>query len=196
MIANIRLSIYSLVISIFLFSCHSSRKTVENKNQPIKKNNSNKKIPDSNFESKIKIKKDVQAVSIDTKNVDPDDVIAFSKTLLGIPYKYGSCDKEKGFDCSGFIWYVFNHFKIKVPRTSIDYTNAGKQVKPKDSKKGDIILFTGSDKTSGKVGHLGMIIQNNDDGFLFIHSANGGVKITGMNSYYYDRFVKVVRIFR
>src|SRR4051812_31682311 len=54
----------------------------------------------------------VQQGSIQTGNTDPAKLIAFSKTLKGIPYKYASTDPAAGFDCSGFITYVFNHFGI------------------------------------------------------------------------------------
>ena len=45
-------------------------------------------------------------------SVLPDSILAFAKTLIGIPYLYASTDPAKGFDCSGFITYVFNHFNI------------------------------------------------------------------------------------
>ena len=81
---------------------------------------------------------------------------------------YGSANKDKGFDCSGFVWYVFSHFNIKVPRTTVEYTNAGKKIKPKKSKRGDIILFTGSDSKSGVVGHMGIVTKCNKKSFQFI----------------------------
>ncbi|MEO7766433.1 MAG: NlpC/P60 family protein, partial [Ferruginibacter sp.] len=42
--------------------------------------------------------------------VNRDSLILFAKSMLGTPYLYGSIDPAKGFDCSGFITYVFNHF--------------------------------------------------------------------------------------
>src|SRR4051794_35118480 len=47
---------------------------------------------------------------IDTRNVQPQEVITFAKTLIGTPYHYASTDPKVGFDCSGFITYVFHHF--------------------------------------------------------------------------------------
>src|SRR5690625_2978308 len=43
---------------------------------------------------------------INTGTTTPEELLAFAKTLIGIPYKYGSSDPTKGFDCSGFITYV------------------------------------------------------------------------------------------
>jgi cell wall-associated NlpC family hydrolase len=137
------------------------------------------------------------SVSIDTKNKTPAEVINFAKTLIGVPYKYGSTDPAQGFDCSGFITYVFNHFNISVPRSSIDFTNVGMEVKLPNALPGDLILFTGTDSTERFVGHMGIVIENIDS-LRFIHSTSGkkwGVTITTLNPYYMKRFVKVTRIF-
>lgn len=138
---------------------------------------------------------------IDTKGVDPDQVIDFAETLVGIPYVYGSTDPSVGFDCSGFITYVFKHFKISVPRSSIQFTTVGKTVPVDQAKRGDIILFTDPDfsnTTSLKVGHMGLITSN-ENGFLhFIHSTSGkamSVTITPFNEGYKKRFVRIGRIF-
>ena len=56
--------------------------------------------------------------AIHTKRTRADELVGFAETLQGIPYKYGSTDPRIGFDCSGFISYVFNHFGISVPRSS------------------------------------------------------------------------------
>jgi cell wall-associated NlpC family hydrolase len=136
---------------------------------------------------------------INTKNVSADSVVDFAKTLIGIKYKYGSVIKEQGFDCSGFINYVFNHFNIQVPRTTIDFTNAGMPVPLDDSRKGDLILFTGTDTTGWIVGHMGMITQSENGNIQFIHSSSGksiGVIISSLSKYYATRFVKVIRIFQ
>jgi cell wall-associated NlpC family hydrolase len=136
--------------------------------------------------------------TIHTGNVNPNDVISFAETLKGIPYQYASTDPKVGFDCSGFITYVFNHFKIAVPRSSIDFTNVGKTIPVDSAKRGDIILFTGTDSTEKFVGHMGLITENNGKELQFIHSTSGkayGVTITPLNDYYKSRFVKTIRIF-
>ena len=134
---------------------------------------------------------------IHTGNVSPESLVAFSKTLVGVPYKYASADPAQGFDCSGFISYVFNHFNIEVPRSSVDFTNAGTPVQKEQSKAGDLILFTGTDTLETQVGHMGIITENTDS-IRFIHSTSGkkyGVTITPLNEYYLKRFVKVIRVF-
>lgn len=134
---------------------------------------------------------------IDTKNTRPQDLVAFAKTQIGVPYLYGSTDPSKGFDCSGFITYVFNHFDIAVPRSSIDFTNVGKTIGANEARPGDLILFTGTDSTEHLVGHMGIIVDNSDS-LRFIHSTSGkayGVTITPLNTYYQSRYVKTVRVF-
>lgn len=140
----------------------------------------------------------VPRVVINTKNVEPNSVVDFAETLIGTKYKYGSAVKEQGLDCSGFISCVFNHFKIQVPRISRSFTNAGYPVPLEKAKPGDLILFTGTDTTGWIVGHMGMIVQNDNGKVKFIHSSSGksiGVIISSLSKYYETRFVKAIRIF-
>ncbi len=126
-----------------------------------------------------------------------DSLIQFAKSLIGTPYTYASTDPSKGFDCSGFINYIFNHFNIKVPRSSRDFRNVGKEIELKNSRPGDLILFTGTNPEEREIGHIGLIISNKD-GISFIHSSSGkanGVVVTDLNDYYRSRFVKVERVF-
>src|SRR5687768_13606220 len=73
------------------------------------------------------------------------NLINFAQSLKGTPYRYGCSDPKKGFDCSGFVMYVFKHFQMTVPRSSIDFTKVGKEVELKEALPGDLILFTGTD---------------------------------------------------
>jgi len=140
----------------------------------------------------------LSAGKIETGTTDPAEVLSFAKTLIGIPYLYASTDPAKGFDCSGFITYVFNHFNIGVPRSSVDFTHIGKEMDYRDARPGDLILFTGTDSTIRVVGHMGIVESNENNRLQFIHATSGkakGVVITPFENYYKSRFVKVVRIF-
>lgn len=135
---------------------------------------------------------------IKTGNTEPNQLISFSQTLKGVPYKYGSSHPATGFDCSGFITYVFNHFGIEVPRSSVEFTDEGVPVALASAKPGDLILFTGTDNTIRTVGHMGIVTQAGDS-TVFIHSSSGkanGVTETKLNEYYMGRFMKVIRVFR
>ena len=124
------------------------------------------------------------------------EVVEFAKILLGIPYKYASSNPFRGFDCSGFITYVFNHFYIEVPRSSVDFTNTGKEIELRNAKQGDLILFTGTVPSIRIVGHMGIVTENSDT-LKFIHSTSGkanGVTVSVLNNNYKQRFVKVIRL--
>ena len=154
----------------------------------------NKNIPSfSNSSTKIK--------TINVGGTDPEEVVRFAQTLVGTPYVYGSINPNVGFDCSGFITYVFNHFNISVPRSSSEFINVGETVLQSDALPGDLILFTSpsSDNiTSAIVGHMGLITSNSDGMINFVHSTSGKamcVTITPLNSHYQKRFLRVCRIF-
>ncbi|MGG9961533.1 C40 family peptidase [Ferruginibacter sp. SUN106] len=143
----------------------------------------------------------VIATSRDTvavkRNGLQEQLLVYAGSLIGTPYKYASTDPEEGFDCSGFITHVFNHFNITVPRSSVDFTNYGKTVSAVEARPADLILFTGTD-SSRIVGHMGIIVSNDTAEIKFIHSTSGkanGVTITPLNDYYKHRFVKVIRVF-
>jgi cell wall-associated NlpC family hydrolase len=139
-----------------------------------------------------------QGQEIKTGVTAPDSLVAFGKSLVGTPYLYASSDPSNGFDCSGFITYVFNHFGIAVPRSSVDFTSMGSEI-PKDvASPGDLILFTGTDSTIRIVGHMGIVESNERGNLLFLHSTSGkayGVVISPLKGYYEARFVKVIRVF-
>jgi len=144
----------------------------------------------------IETKKPITAVS--TGNTTPAELITFARSLTGTPYKYASTDPAKGFDCSGFITYVFNHFGIIVPRQSVDFTSMQHAIDLKQAKPGDLILFTGTDSTVRIVGHMGIIVSAPGQEIRFIHSTSGrayDVTETSLKPYYVGRYMKIIRIF-
>ena len=135
---------------------------------------------------------------IKTGSAIPDSLVAFGKSLVGTPYLYASSDPANGFDCSGFITYVFNHFGIAVPRSSVHFTDMGIEIPTDFASPGDLILFTGTDSTIRIVGHMGIVESNERGNLLFLHSTSGkayGVVISPLKGYYEARFVKVIRVF-
>ena len=185
-----------LVSSVFQFlsGCLDAQK-------PAKKPSVNKdtvKNSTVNYPPKKIVNQYRNAGIIETADTKPAEILAFAKNLIGIPYLYASTDPAKGFDCSGFITYVFNHFNIAVPRSSVDFTNVGTEVDYRNAKPGDLILFTGTDSTIRIVGHMGIVESFENEVLKFIHSTSGkakGVVITEFGKYYKSRFVKVIRIF-
>ena len=139
--------------------------------------------------------------AVDTRDVDPEQLISFAESLVGTPYVYGSTDPKVGFDCSGFITYVFNNFKIAVPRSSSQFANVGKTVAIENAKRGDIVLFTDPDfenTQTQQVGHMGLITSSQNSIINFIHSTSGkamAVTVSPLNDRYMKRFVRIARIF-
>lgn len=134
------------------------------------------------------------------QTIDADSLVLFCKKQLGIKYNYANCNPETGFDCSGFVYYVFNHFKVKVPRSSIDFDNFGRKIPMDSCKIGDVIVFTGTDAARRKPGHVGIIISKPGEELQFIHSSsdkkNSGIKISNYNASdnYKKRYLKIVRV--
>lgn len=124
-------------------------------------------------------------------------IVQYAYQYVGIPYKYASANPAEGFDCSGFLYHVFNHFNIDVPRSSKDYMNFGKKISTAQLKPGDFIVFTGTDSTIRVGGHVGLVIQKNGNDVQFIHASSGkanGVTISPLAGYYQTRYLSGVRI--
>jgi cell wall-associated NlpC family hydrolase len=183
----------SLILAILFLSCSNS----DRDRGPAE---FNKHLKYSNIQDvKTAISSQSQPITqINTKSTTPTELVAFAMSLKGTPYKYGSTNPDEGFDCSGFITYVFNHFKIGVPRSSVDFAGVNHEVTLKQAKTGDLILFTGTDSTVKVIGHMGILIIQSGQPFSFIHSTSGkayGVTETPLNAYYMGRYMKTIRVF-
>jgi cell wall-associated NlpC family hydrolase len=124
-----------------------------------------------------------------------DSIVTYAEQFVGTPYLWGG-ESTSGFDCSGFVLYVFKKFGIKLPHSSRAMGDLG-MMKDKDcAETGDIILFKGTQ--SSTIGHVGIVFENPDGNIIFIHASSsrgGGVKISNLtDGYYTQRFVKVVDI--
>ena len=115
-------------------------------------------------------------LSFDTvTTVDREALISFAKKYLGTPYHSGGSSPKSGFDCSGFVNFVFRNFKISLPRSSGEFKDIGTDLKPEEFKKGDVIVFY-SFRNKTRIGHVGIICEANGMQSKFIHSSSGKVK--------------------
>ncbi|MHC0441218.1 C40 family peptidase [Flavobacterium sp. 3-210] len=129
--------------------------------------------------------------------IERDSIINYAKKYLGTPYLYAGNNPKKGFDCSGFVSYVFKNYGVTLPRSSGEYKNIGTKLNPEDFKIGDILVFYGyKDKTI--IGHLGIICEANGMKSKFIHASSGKaqcVTITSLDTEHYtNRFYKCIDV--
>jgi len=123
----------------------------------------------------------------DSRNdIQRDKIVNYAKKQIGVKYKYAGNTPKEGFDCSGFTKYVYSNFGYEVPRRSVDYQNTGKKINVKDVKKGDILLFTGSNKNKRVTGHVAIVVSNEKGNIKFVHaSSSRGIVISDMSVTYY-----------
>jgi peptidoglycan DL-endopeptidase CwlO len=117
-----------------------------------------------------------------------EEIVALAKKYAGTPYVFGGTSPS-GFDCSGFLYYVYGKFGIQLPRTSAEQYQVGKGVSKSELLPGDLVLFENTYKPG--ISHSGIYVGNNS----FISAENSGIKVSSLsNSYWGPRFVKGKRV--
>ena len=109
-------------------------------------------------------------------------VAAYAKQFVGYPYVYGGAS-PKGFDCSGFVKYVYAHFGINMSRTASAQMSHGKSVSMSQLIPGDVVFFKKAGSSASRASHVGIYIG----GGKFVHASTPGtgVIISSMSSAYY-----------
>lgn len=142
-------------------------------------------------------KKEINTIQKTGSETDRELLVLYAKQYMGVPYLYAGNDPQKGFDCSGFVSYVFKNFNIDLPRSSGSYKNLGTALDPKDFKVGDILVFYGY-KDNTIIGHLGIICEANGMQSKFIHASSGkagSVTISDLDSDHYSkRYYKCIDV--
>ncbi|WP_201982245.1 C40 family peptidase [Hymenobacter rubidus] len=129
-----------------------------------------------------------------------DSIVAFGLAQQGTPYVYAGTSPLTGFDCSGFIMYTFAHFGLAVPHSTALLIDVGRPVARTDAQPGDIVVFTGTAKTSTTPGHAGIVISGRGEVPLrFVHASSSRrepfVKVSQVeDSDYERRFMQVRRV--
>ena len=132
-----------------------------------------------------------------TDSLTPDQtilgqkVVETAKQYIGTPYVYGGMSPS-GFDCSGFVKYVYSMYGVNLDRTAASQAHNGYWVSREDLRPGDIICF--SNYAGGSyIGHVGIYVGDN----MFIHSPRTGytVRIESLSGNYGARYSSARRIF-
>jgi cell wall-associated NlpC family hydrolase len=112
-------------------------------------------------------------------------VVGIAMQYLGIPYKWGGASPSTGFDCSGFIMYVYAQVGVSLPHNAAAQYGYGTPVSRSQLQPGDLVFFNG-------LGHNGIYIGGNQ----FIHSPHTGdvVKISSITGWYASTWVGARRI--
>lgn len=108
-----------------------------------------------------------------------DRMVSYAKRFVGVPYSWGGSSPRSGFDCSGFVRFVYGHFGISLDHSSFADFWRGRHVGRWAMKPGDLVFFDGA-------GHVGIYVGHG----RFIHAPHTGsvVRIETMAGWYSSRF--------
>jgi len=120
-------------------------------------------------------------------------VVVKAKSLLGAPYQYGG-RSPKGFDCTGFVQYVFSRsVDVSLPRRSVEQIQAGKAVEAREIQPGDLVYFKVEEDRSPNSLHIGIYLGKGR--FIHAPSTRGVVNIQSLgDDYWRTRFLGGRRI--
>ncbi len=107
----------------------------------------------------------------------------------GTAYRSGGASPA-GFDCSGFVQYLYSQAGVALPRTAEAQFDAGRSLRPRDIAAGDLVFF----RTDGhRVSHVG--IATGDGGFIHAPNARSRVRVDRLDATYWaDHFAGARRI--
>jgi cell wall-associated NlpC family hydrolase len=112
-------------------------------------------------------------------------VADYAKRFIGTRYVYGGSSPRSGFDCSGFVRYVYAHFGVSLPHSSYAQFGDGRRVARGSLRPGDLVFFDG-------LGHVGLYVGNG----RFIHAPHTGtrVRVESLAGWYGSRFAGARRL--
>ncbi len=109
-----------------------------------------------------------------------NDVTLRAISLVGTPYRYGGSSPETGFDCSGFIGYVYkSSVALNLPRTVERLQDVGHEVPQSSLRTGDLVIFS----SRGTANHAGIYVG--DSRFVHAPSTGGSVRLESLTKRYW-----------
>lgn len=118
-------------------------------------------------------------------------VVKTAYTQIGKNYRLGGSSPNRGFDCSGLIWWAYKQNGINVPRITSDQAKIGKSIPRKQLRSGDIMVFRTASGPRGL--HTGLYAGSRS----FIHSPRAGKKVCMEcidNSYWKKNLISIRRV--
>lgn len=126
---------------------------------------------------------------------DREKIVRTATRYLGVKYRYGGTSPF-GFDCSGFVMFVFMKNGIILPRDARGQFQKGRKISIRSARPGDLVFFrVPSRRTRRNISHVGIYLGN----YRFIHSPSRGkrVSITSIrNPYWRIRYIGTVSVLR
>lgn len=123
-----------------------------------------------------------------------ENMLINAKKHLGEDYVWGGTNPG-GFDCSGYMQYIYKKEGVAIPRTANQQSKVGKEISRFELKKGDLLFFLTDKSRNIPITHVGMYLG--DDKFIHAASKRKGIIITSLNKSRYSRlFVKATRIIK
>lgn len=120
-----------------------------------------------------------------------NDLAFYAMSLAGTPYRYGGESPQSGFDCSGFVRYVFRHsLGVQLPRTVRQMSHTGRPIGRSQLRPGDLVFYHTERRAFS---HVGIYLGDN----RFVHAPSDGkaVEVVKMNiSYWEDRYSGARRV--
>lgn len=133
----------------------------------------------------------IVAAKVSNDEVQMSNMAIYAMSLYDTRYKWGGTSRVNGFDCSGFVQYVFqNSLGLQLPRTSAEMSRLGRPLAFNQLKPGDLVFFNTSHNANS---HVGIFIGEN----RFVHAPRTGkaIMITRLNEpYWQTRFNGARRI--
>ena len=134
---------------------------------------------------------EVEAAESSAESDKRNDIVEFAKQLIGTKYTYGGRSPSQGFDCSGFVYYVFKNFGYTLNPGASNQMGKVRKISKNELLPGDLVFF--NDGSASKASHVGIYIGNTK----FVHAVKPGkpVSITSLSDSYYTRnFVGAGRV--
>lgn len=117
-------------------------------------------------------------------------ILTTATQYIGTPYRHGGTTPS-GFDCSGYVYFVYEKNNIKIPRSTLQQYKKGQKIPYRMAQPGDLVFFR---INMGEISHVGIFVGND----TFVHAPSSGKHVrydSIANPYWKKRFCGAVTYF-